>query len=186
MKKVYFLLLTLMAFLLMSNTGCNTSTSDQKLAAKQEILMLEAEQQVSMPNIINFTQRKTLKWIQELCDQGNLVNYAYTYSEMTGKYTYIGKCLGYALPFSTQFTNPEKIVRKEASIYFNMPQADPNGLFMPSSSEASWVVLIDDLSGKPYPIYSEPRLLITPFPISDDIVINPNSNPDNPANKKSK
>ena len=113
---------------------------------------------------------------QDLCDQEKLVNFAYTYSEMTGKFTYIGKCYGFALPFSTQFTNPEKVVYHNGG-WGTTPQADPNGLWMPSSSEASWVIMVNPKDGTPHPIYSEPRLYISPFPMDDAIVINPQSNP---------
>jgi hypothetical protein len=153
-----------------------TSTADDKLNDAQEQLMDEAFRQVGMPNIMNYTQRKTLKWIQELCDQEKLINYAYTFSEMTGKYTYIGQCYGFALPFSTQFTNPEKVEYHSAGGYTQTPQADPNGLWMPSSSEASWIIMLDK-NGKPHPSYSEPRLYISAYPLDDDIVMNSVRNP---------
>ena len=141
--------------------------------------MNEAVRQVGMPNIKNFTQRKNLKWIQELCDQEKLVNFAYNYSEMTGKYTFVGKCIGYAIPFSTQYTSPEKLVWRNSNGYHQMPQADPNGLFMPASSEASWVIMINPKDGTQHPSYSEPRLYISAFPLDDEIVTNPNMNPKN-------
>jgi len=173
--KTYLIGMLFMGIILFM-AGCdNTPTSDQKLNESQEQLMDQAVQKVGMPNITNFTQRKTLKWIQELCDQEKLVNYCYTFSEMTGKYTYMGKCYGYALPFSTQYTNPEKWFHPYSGSYTTMPQADPNGLFMPGSSEASWIIMIDP-KGEPHPVYSEPRLYVTPFPLDDEIVINPKKN----------
>ena len=178
MKKIFFAFVTLVSLSFIF-TSCDTQpTSDDKLNSQQEQLMDEAVRQVGMPTIVNFTQRKTLKWIQELCDQEKLVNYCYTFSEVTGKYTYVGKCYGYALPFSTQYTCPEKWDWKGTNRgYVNTPQADPNGLFMPSSSEASWIVLINPKDGTPHPVYSEPRLFVTPFPLDDEIVMNTKSNP---------
>ena len=175
MKKILFLF-CLLTIVPMSFMSCDrTPTSDDKLNDAQENLMGEAFRQIGMPNITKFTQRRNLKWIQELCDQEKLINYAYTFSEMTGKYTYIGQCYGFALPFSTQFTNPDK-VEYRSSGYITTPQADPNGLWMPSSSEASWVIMLDK-NGKPHPAYSEPRLYISAYPLEDDIVMNPLRNP---------
>ena len=178
MKKIAFYFSVLALVILTSSSSCDsTPTADQKLNVQQEQLMGEAVREVGMPNIKNFTQRKTLKWIQELCDQEKLVNYCYSYSDMTGKYTYMGKSYGYPIPFSTQYTNPEKTSNPYTGVFVTSPQADPNGLFMPSASEASWVILINPKTGEPHPVYSEPRLFVTPFPLSDDIVLNVKDNP---------
>lgn len=82
--------------------------------------------------------------------------------------------MGYGVPFSEQFTNPEKVVRGDEQVGLNwtdlhlmkLPQADPNGLFMPTSSSATWVIMIDPKTGDPRPQYWEPELIISPFPLS--------------------
>jgi hypothetical protein len=81
---------------------------------------------------------------------------------MTGKLTFIGKCVGYPLPYSTQYTNPMKVDSYNHSIV--LPQADPNALFMPASAEATFVMMIDP-EGKPRPVYFEPRVTVSPFPL---------------------
>lgn len=152
--------------LLMSNSGCEREvTTNDVLAAKQESLMKEANAQVGMPAIALFTERKLFKMILELRDKPNLVMYAYIVPEMTGKPVFLGKCIGYGLPYATQYTNPEVGVEKTDTYggNYTIPQADPNGLFMPSSAEGTWLMLIDPETNEAKPIYCEPRLLISPF-----------------------
>jgi len=46
-----------------------------------------------------------------------------------------------------------------------LPQADPNGLFMPTSSSATWLMMIDPETNKPRPVYIEPEIVVSPFPL---------------------
>jgi hypothetical protein len=170
MKKLSPIILIAVLILFCSNSGCNMQqTSNQQLAQKQEQLMQEANRQVGMPNIVNFTQRKQLKEIQELCDQENLICYAYIVPELTGKPVFLGKCIGFGIPFATQYTNPEVDIYSTtaSSMHHNMPQADPNGLFMPPSAEGTWILLIDPKTNEPHPVYCEPRILVSPFQLSN-------------------
>jgi hypothetical protein len=45
-----------------------------------------------------------------------------------------------------------------------LPQADPNALFSPQSAESTWVMLLDK-NDKPRPVYFEPRIICSPFPL---------------------
>ena len=152
--------------ILMSNSGCeSTPNTNDVLAAKQESLMKEANAQVGMPAITQFTERKMMKMILELRDKPNLILYAYIVPEMTGKPVFLGKCIGYGLPYSTQYTNPEvaEYHGETSGGNITMPQADPNGLFMPASAEGTWIMLIDPETNEAKPVYCEPRILISPF-----------------------
>jgi hypothetical protein len=89
---------------------------------------------------------------------------------MTGKFTYIGKCIGFPIPYCTQFTNPQKIEWKDSSAgWVQLPQADPNTLFSPSSADATWILLVDPKTGDPHPMYMEPKATVVPFPLQDEI-----------------
>ncbi len=77
---------------------------------------------------------------------------------LDGTPVFLTRSLGYGLPYSTQFTNPEKAY----NVNYTMPQPEPNGLFMPTSAEATWVVAVDD-SGKEHVMYVEERVMITSF-----------------------
>ena len=167
-KAILFSLATLLILFL---CGCDDDSgkSDNKLNAAQENLMQEANAQVGMPAINHFQERKLMKMVLEERDKENLVCYAYLFSEMTGKLIYIGRCIGYGLPYATEFTSPQKLVWKTSNGWHSMPQADPNGLFMPASAEGTWLNLIDPATQKPRVIYVEPRVIVSPFPLKGEL-----------------
>lgn len=169
MKKLLYLNLVLFSFVLMSNSGCDESqSSNSQLAAKQEQIMQEANRQAGMPAIVNFQERKLMKMILELRDQENLVCYAYIVPEMTGKPVFIGKCIGYGLPYATQYTNPEaRLDGSAAGELTTIPQADPNGLFMPASADGTWLMMIDPQTNEVKPVYCEPKILVSPFKLPE-------------------
>ena len=107
----------------------------------------------------------------ELRDQENLVCYAYLKSDYSGKMIFLGKCIGYGLPYSVQYTNPEV---KQYGFHDEspLPQADPNGLFMPQGLSATWIMLIDPKTNEPHPAYFEPEVVVTSFPLPASIVLN--------------
>jgi hypothetical protein len=145
-------------------------TSDLQQSKKTEQLMQEADRQVGMPNIMNFQQKKMMKMIYELTDKEDLITYAYIKSDYKGKLYFIGKCIGYGVPFSAQYTNPEKIADMAHSYgYAILPQPDPNGLFMPTSSSATWLMMLDPETNKPRPVYVEPEIVVSPFKLPNAI-----------------
>lgn len=169
MKKLFIITLVLVCFLVV---GCGKDNRADTVQQRQtEQLMQEVQRQVGMPNIINFQQKKLMKMIYELCDKEDLITYAYIKSDYQGKLFFIGKCIGFGIPFSAQFTNPEKIIRGRNTDWYagqsptTMPQPDPNGLFMPTSSSATWLMMIDPKSNKPRPVYIEPEIVVSPFPL---------------------
>ena len=46
-----------------------------------------------------------------------------------------------------------------------VPQADPNGLFMPTGLSATWLMMIDPKTHEPRPVYIEPEIIVSPFPL---------------------
>ena len=173
MKQVLFLI----TFILILSGCKKVETSDSVLNKKTEVLMSEANRQIGLPAIVNFQEKKLMKQIYELRDQEDLICYAYLYNRNTGEVgQFLGKCIGYGLPYSTQFSNPVKysgvVTDKVADFsgrnwvysYELMPQAEPNGLFMPEGLSATWLLLIDP-SGKPRPVYVEPEIIVSPFPL---------------------
>jgi len=173
--KYLFIVLISIGFL----TGCEYGgqSSDYKQKVQSEQSFQEANRQIGMPNIINFQQRKLMKMIYELCDKEDLICYAYIKSDYQGKLVFIGKCIGYGIPFSAQYTNPEKIVQADHELGWDLPgrinnpmtipQADPNGLFMPTSSSATWLMMLDPSTNKPRPVYLEPEIVVSPFPLHE-------------------
>ena len=128
----------------------------------QENLMQQSNDAVGMPNITNFYEKKMAKQIFEKRDDSDLICYAYTLSDMSGKYVYIGRCMGYGLPYSTQYTCPESVSFGNATVgYIALPQADPNGLYSPDGLSATWLMMIDDKTGNTYTMYCEPTIIVT-------------------------
>jgi len=155
-------------------------SADDVQTQKTEQAMQEANRQVGMPAIVNFRERRLMKMILELRDQEDLVCYAYAFSEMTGKFTFLGRCIGYGLPYSVQYTNPDRLETGGYNGNYwgcTIPQPDPNGLFMPDGLSATWVMLIGP-DGQPRPMYFEPVLSVVPFPLADSLCTNPALNPD--------
>ena len=168
MKRLIVLLALLAVFFSCYEEGTGQG-ADKAEAEQTAQLMEEAHRQIGLPNIVNFQQRKTYKMIQEECDKENLICYAYIKSEYTGRLIYIGKCIGYGVPFSAQYTNPQRRIGTACECGYMLPQADPNGLFMPTSSSATWLMMIDPKDNKPRPVYIEQEILVSPFKLTEGI-----------------
>lgn len=165
MKRVVFLMAVSMALVLVSCDESQKQNADKELKKQTEIIMQESNRQVGMPAIINFQEKKNLKWIYELCDQEDLICYAYLFNEMQGTIgQYLGECIGYGIPYSTQFSNPEKTARSYTQGGFEiLPQAEPNGLFKPEGLSATWLIMLDPETKKLRPVYIEPQIIVSPF-----------------------
>lgn len=156
-------------------------SSDAVQRSRQEIILKEGIAQVGIPSVKNFREMKIVKDIIELRDQEGLVTYMYLenvvpkvvpgHTSLGGKLTFVGQTIGYGISAATQFTNPQKIEQwGSQSGYAILPQADPNGLFSPSSAEGSWVMMYDEKAQKALPQYSEPRMLVFTFKFPLDTV----------------
>lgn len=183
--RIFVVLFVVVAFL----SACEPpQTADDKRRELQNKILQEGVAKVGLPGIVNFREAKVMRMIQELSDQ-EVVTYTYLenmvptvvrgHTALGGKLTYIGETISYPIPYATQFTAPEamqtyNISKTEASGSTNrygtarLPQADPNGLFKPASSEATWVLMKDPKSDKVAPIYMEPRLVTLPFKLPMD------------------
>lgn len=150
--------------------GKDRPDADKQQAARTAAAMAEADRQIGMPAIVNFQERKLAKMIFELRDQEDFVCHAYLVNTMTGELgQYLGRCLGYGLPYSVQYTNPQRLeYRSNARVagWTVLPQPDPNGLFMPEGLSATWLMLVD-ANGDARPVYVEPPVIVSPFPLHE-------------------
>lgn len=165
-KTIYTILFCAIAFCALKADSCNEQSADQIDQQGQARIQKEGQAQAGMPSIHNFTEKKMVKMLYELRDNPNLINYAYLWSEVSGKYIYFGKCVGYGIPYSTQYSNPEQDIfySSSSSVHNNLPQAEPNGLYMPSSSEGTWLMMLNpDKNNEPAPVYVEPKVIVSPF-----------------------
>jgi hypothetical protein len=149
--------------------ACNeptVPTSDQKMNAQQEALANEAVMQVGMPAITNFQEKRMAKSVWEARDK-TIATTTYVMAENSGQIFKLCDSVGYGLPYSTQFTNPSKVVERSCPgsgcSLASIPQADPNGLFSPSATDATWVFCLDPSTKKDKPVYVEPKVIVSPF-----------------------
>lgn len=179
--KKSFLSLVLLMLPMLFLTACPDSkpTSDDIQAQEQEKILKEGTAQTGMPAIVNFQERKLLKLIYELRDQANLTTYTYLenmnpvpvhgVTALGGKLTFMGESIGFGIPYATEYTNPQKIQEYRTNVgYAVLPQADPNGLFSPSSAEGTWVLMKDPNDKDVHPTYVEPRIVVSTFKFKPD------------------
>lgn len=165
-KKV--ILIAIIGATVMGTVGCSkveTTGSHKEQEKQQQKISEESNRQAGMPNIKNFFEKKTAKTIWELRDNPDLTTYAYT-QNMDGKFVYLGKCIGYGLPYTTQYTSPEKLQKgggnSESGIWGgSIPQADPNGLYSSETTNATWLMLVNEETNETEIVYSEPEIIVS-------------------------
>lgn len=157
--------ISVLALLVLVCTGCAKADdgADQEQAEQTRQSMAEAQRQVGMPAITNFQERRLAKMIFELRDQEDLPTYAYIVN-LEGGLVFLGRCVGFGLPYSTQYTNPERVSHAYHGSYGTLPQPDPNGLFTPTGLSATWLMMVDS-GGEARPVYVEPQIIVSPFPL---------------------
>lgn len=153
-------------------SGCSGDADVEAEKSYQETLMQQANDEVGMPEVTEFYEKKLAKEIFEKRDDSKLVCYAYS-QNLEGKFIYVGKCMGYGLPYSTQYTNPTTI--KEFGVRggwsdIAVPQADPNGLYGADGLDATWLMMINEDSGEPYIMYCEPTIVVTEVKIPKRLI----------------
>ena len=148
MKKLLFIGMILATFVACEKPVISKSSTEIE-REKQEHLSKQAIESVGLPNISNFYEKKTLKKILEMRDNPKLINHFYTKNNMTGKWVYEGKCIGFGISYTTQYTNPEKMGHLDGGEYgarnpYTIPQADPNGLYSVPDGTATWIMRVTD------------------------------------------
>lgn len=133
---------------------------------QQSQINSEGAREVGMPNIKNFREMRLMKAILEMRDQDDLQTWAYIFNLMTGKFTLVCPAIGFPIPYSTQYSASESMqpysIRGTGGNgrYFGtarLPQSEPNGLNMPASSDATWVMCIGP-DKQPHATYMEDKL----------------------------
>lgn len=143
-------------------------SADRQQQAQQEQISKESNMAVGMPAIVNFTEKKLLKQIIELRDNPKLSTFTF-YTDLQGNLHLLCKSVGYGIPYAAQFTNPQR-VESRTTVHESvvLPQADPNGLFTPTSAEGTWILCIDKKNNDVKPVYVEPRVIVSPIDLRDN------------------
>lgn len=172
-KRILAVIIMVLTVGALSGCGQRETASSKENLYTQE-LMEQSNAIVGHPEVTNFFEKSQLKEIYELRDDPNLICYWYTKNDMTGKWIYQGKCVGYGIPYTTQFTQPETMQRaalpalsvngkdKSYNEYFTevLPQADPNGLYSSPSTSATWILTTDE-DGNITPTYVESEITVS-------------------------
>ena len=95
--------------LLIGLVGCKEHKADTVQAKATEKMVMEANNRVGMPGITNFTEKRFAKMIYELRDK-EVKTFSY-FIDMNGKLHFLCNSIGYGLPASVQYVNPQRIVR---------------------------------------------------------------------------
>ena len=159
-KKIGMLLM--IGLMSLSLAGCSDESETSKREnSYTEEFMNNALDSVSLPNISNYFERSQLKTIYELRDDPKLICYWYTKSEMSGKWVYEGKCIGYGIPYSASMTSPDKLDYKDyRETGGTVSQAEPNGIYTNGlSTSATWILSLND-KGDVNPTYVEQEICV--------------------------
>lgn len=175
-KAALFLLCS--GLLIANNGNCSQDTNPaaERQAEATRTAMDGADREVGMPRMVNYAQRKLLKNAYEDMDQTTLT-YVYTQG-IDGKFVCIGQAIGYGVSLGTQFTAPSypqyvQMPQNISNVVEMMEQPEPNGLYSPSSGEATIVDLINPKNGEAHTAIMEPRVLTVPFELDASAVTVP-------------
>lgn len=141
------------------------SEGSRRETAATNALMDQAAVVVGVPSIINFTEKRQLRMLYELRDQADLVTYSY-YVDLQGRRHTIcpSTSVGFGMPFSAQFTAPSVDQYLYNGTAATIMQPEPNGLYMPDSTSATWVICLGD-NGELQPVYVEPQIIVSLTPM---------------------
>lgn len=156
--------------------GCSSGapSSDQVVAQQEEAQLAQSVRAVPTPSTPNWTEKRLVKDLYELRDDPKLATWAYVQG-IDGRFTCLGRTVGYGIPYAVQFSNPQHMVptyARDGTLigYQSMPQAEPNGLFMPDNAEGTWLMMIDPATKQVSPVYIEPRVTVSQFRLSGPAV----------------
>lgn len=163
-------LIVLFVLLVFVFSGCGDPTSAQIEQSQQELANKQIVRNQPPPDLGGWSFERHI--VTELYKARNrtISTYTYTIIEYTGQIVEVCPSIGYPIPYSTQLTNPEKIEDRYQSGYAILPNPEPNGLYPPSSAEATIINCVNP-DGSLSPVYFEPRVFASPFKIKADRII---------------
>lgn len=142
-------------------------SGDVKTTEQQERALRELSAAIGLPNIVNGFEKRMVKMLYEMRDDPNFRTYTYIVT-MDGQFVKLCDSVGFGINASIQYSNPDKIVdggRYRENGWMTMPQAEPNGLFMPEGLAATYVMCVDAANENLRPVYVEPEVIVSPFPM---------------------
>ena len=178
--KVAFCLLALSACTADECTNTPAPTANQSESAAQNDGLLQVHRNQPAPQVDwSFDREVVIQMF--LARQHGVATYSVVYDQYAApgsRIEFACPSLGYPVPYSTQITNPHTAERVVLGYRQNeygsahteavvVDQAEPNGLFPPPSSEATWVPCVSD-GGQLQPQYVEDRVSTFAYPVQED------------------
>ena len=145
--------------LLANDGGCDSKPTAAGIEqAQQDLQMQQFLRNQPVPSFDWSLERHML--IQLYAARQKATNtYSFVQSEYTGKVLWQCPSIGFPLPYATQLTNPQQLTWRRFDTGPSrdtalgvVAQQEPNGLFTPSTADATWVPCVDD-KGKITPVY---------------------------------
>jgi hypothetical protein len=137
--------------------------SDDKFEAAVEAQVQAIQAKHGTPAIVNGRDYLTTKEMYEYRDRANFATFSYL-QDNRGKFHCAGLSVGYPMPASVQISNPRKYVQSSSSYgILTLPQAEPNGLFMPDGLSATYQKIINPNTGEVSLGYFEDDLIVLPY-----------------------
>ncbi len=160
--------------------GCQKpppATANDAQRDQQAAINLEGAQQVGMPDIVNYRDMRGVRYWYEQRDKANLLTYTYT-KNMQGQWIYFCDSIGYPIPGGTQYSAGESMQRYRVRDprygadsehgwtwgVTRLPQAEPNGVFPPSTAEGTGIICISPINNKAEAVYAEEKVSAFPWP----------------------
>lgn len=125
------------AFLL-SACGTNSNTIEYKQQEGAMQNLLKTQPVLQLPYSVERAQANTLLSIRNL----KMFNTYVYIVDVNGNFTKLCNARGFGLPYAVQLTNPLKLAFPDNSESAVVANADPNGLYYPSSANATWILCI--------------------------------------------
>ena len=153
------------------------ATANDVQRDQQAAMNSEGVAAVGMPNIVNHRDQRAVKFWYERRDQANLLTYTYT-RNMEGRWVWYCDSIGYPIPGGTQYSAPTAMQRyrvrdpRYPASDVNgwdygiaaLPQAEPNGVFPPSTAEGSGAICINPRTNQASASYAEDKLNTFEYP----------------------
>lgn len=145
-------------------------SSDKAMSQKSEAQAKQIDQMVGFPSVVNGFEKRMVRMLYEKRDDPNYRTFTYIVT-MNGAFVRLCDSVGFGINASIQFSNPQKVIDSGDSYgngYAYLEQAEPNGLYMPEGLAATYVLCVDEANEELVPVYAEPEIIVSPFPLGGD------------------
>ena len=174
MNKTSIAALTAVGLLLGGAGGDGCTTDQPSSAVSQEHIAQDMQMQQFLRNqpvpSFNWSLERHMLIQLYAARQQATNTFSVVQSEYTGKVLWSCPSIGFPLPYATQLTNPLQAQWSyhggEGVASAVVSQQEPNGLFTPSQSDATWVPCVDD-KGRITPVYEEKHVTVFLRPVEE-------------------